>query len=65
MPNPKWADVDAKWQAVRKRIDEITRRVGADTTLEALRGERGNALALLDKATRKDLADALKQAFKL
>jgi DNA-binding CsgD family transcriptional regulator len=62
VPNPKWAAVDAKWQAARTRIAEITRRVGADATLEALRGA---SHAGLDKATRVALGAEVAKAIKL
>ena len=61
VPNPKWAAVDAKWQAVRTRIAEITRRVGADATLDTLRG----SLPTIDKATRAELAAEVAKAIKL
>ena len=63
VPNPKWAAIDARWQDARARIAEITRRVGADVTLEALL--RGASRASLDHATRAELAVEVGKAIKL
>jgi len=52
VPNPKWAEVDAKLRAARERVEEITRRVGADTTLRALG---------LAKARRQPLSPPLRK----
>jgi transposase len=63
VPNPKWAAIDAKWQAARARIAEITRRVGTDVTLETLL--RGAPRATLDKATRAALGVEVGKVIKL
>ncbi len=64
VPNPKWAAVDATWQAARKRITEIAQRVGADITLDALRSA-SVPNSTLDEKTRSELGDALKIAMRL
>ena len=62
VPNPKWAAVDAEWQATRKRLAEIAQRVGVDATIDALRGASHTKL---DKATHAELGDALIKAMRL
>ncbi len=64
VPNPKWAAVDATWQAARKRITEIAQRVGADITLDAFRSA-SVPNSTLDEKTRSELGDALKIAMRL
>ena len=61
VPNPKWAAIDAKWQAARQRLADLARRIGTDATLEALRGARST----LDAPTRAELATEVAQAMKL
>ncbi len=58
VPNPRWAEVDAKLRAARQRVEEITRRVGADATLRAL-GLSKTERALLPPALRTELGAAL------
>jgi len=62
VPNPKWAAVDAKWQAIRKRLVEIAQRVGVDATIDAIRGAGHTKL---DKATHAELGDVLMKAMRL
>lgn len=58
VPNPKWAEVDAKLSAARQRVEEITRRVGADTALRALGLSRPQR-SLLPRSLRNELGVAL------
>jgi len=58
VPNPKWAEVDAKLRAARERVEEITRRVGADATLRAL-GLTKKQRAHLPRALRTELGAAI------
>jgi transposase len=58
VPNPKWAEVDAKLHAARARLEEITRRVGADATHPA-RGRTKKPRTLLPRAVRRELGAAV------
>jgi transposase len=62
VPNPKWAAVDAEWQAIRKHIVEIAQRVGVEATIDAIRGARHTKL---DEATHAELGDVLMKAMRL
>ena len=62
VPNPKWAAVDAEWQAIRKHIVKIAQRVGVDATIDAIRGARHT---MLDEATHAELGDVLMKAMRL
>jgi len=64
VPNPKWAEVDAKLRAARQRVEEITRRIGADATLSAL-GLTPSKRSLLPRPLRRELGDAIAQAMEL
>jgi transposase len=64
VPNPRWAEVDAKLRAARDRVAEITRRIGADATLKEL-GLASTRRALLDRYTRRELAAAIADSTKL
>ncbi len=50
VPNPKWADLDAKLRAARERVAEITRRIGADAARRELGLSKGRR-ALLDRTS--------------
>jgi len=62
VPNPKWAAVDAEWQAIRKHIVKIAQRVGVEATIDAIRGARHTKL---DEATHAELGDVLLKAMRL
>jgi transposase len=62
VPNPKWAAVDAEWQAIRKHIVKIAQRVGVEATIDAIRGARHTTL---DEATHAELGDVLMKAMRL
>ena len=64
VPNPRWAEADAKLHAARDRVAEITKRIGADATLREL-GLASTRHALLDRATRRELGDAIATSAKL
>ncbi len=64
VPNPKWAEVDAKLRAARDRVAEIARRIGADAALKEL-GLAGTGRALLDRHTRRELGAAVVVSMKL
>jgi hypothetical protein len=57
VPNPKWAELDAKLRAARDRVAELTRRVGTDTTLQVLRLTKRRQV--LDAGLRKELSTAI------
>ncbi len=64
VPNPKWAEVDAKLRAARDRVAEITRRIGSEATLREL-GVAKPCGALLDRCTRRELGAAVAESMKL
>jgi len=64
VPNPKWAEVDAKLRAARERIAEVARRVGVDATRREL-GLARTRRTLLDRPLRSELRDAVAAAVKL
>src|SRR6266511_2027266 len=64
VPNPKWAEVDAKLRAARDRVGAITRRSGGDATLREL-GVATTRRALLDRHTRRELGAAVAESMKL
>ena len=68
VPNPKWAEVDAKWHAVRERIARIERQLGAHAILATFDQSPGRlppGLSALDEATRRELAALLARALRL
>jgi len=66
VPNPKWAEVDAKLRAARDRVAAITRRIGADAALKELGLARTRrARALLDRHVRRELGAAIAESMKL
>ncbi len=64
VPNPKWAEVDAKLRAARDRVAEITRRIGAAAALKEL-GVARTRRALLDRHVRRELGAAIAESMKL
>ena len=62
VPNPKWAAVDAEWQAIRKRLATIAQRIGVDATTAALNGASHTKL---DPATHAELGVVLLKAMRL
>ncbi len=64
VPNPKWAEVDAKLRAAHDRVGAITRRSGGDATLREL-GVATTRRALLDRHTRRELGAAVAESMKL
>jgi hypothetical protein len=64
VPNPKWAEVDAKLRTARDRVAEITRRIGTDAALREF-GVANSRRALLDRHTRRELGAAVAVSMKL
>jgi len=64
VPNPRWAEADAKLHAARDHVAEITKRIGVDATFREL-GLASTGHALLDRATRRELGDAIAKSAKL
>jgi hypothetical protein len=64
VPNPKWAEIDAKLRAARDRVAEITRRIGATAALKEL-GMARTRRALLDRQVRRELGAAIAESVKL
>ncbi len=64
VPNPKWAEVDARLRAARDRVAEITRRIGAAAALKEL-GVARTRRALLDRHVRRELGAAIAESMKL
>lgn len=62
VPNPKWAAVDAEWQAIRKRLAALAQRIGVDATAASLHGA---SHAKLDPATHAELGAVLLKAMRL
>jgi hypothetical protein len=62
VPNPKWAAVDAEWQAMRKRLAALAQRIGVDATTAALHGASHTKL---DPATHAELGALLLKAMRL
>jgi transposase len=64
VPNPKWAELDAKLRAARERVAEITHHVGADATRREL-GLAKTRRRLLDRHLRHEIGAAVAEAMKL
>ncbi len=64
VPNPKWAEVDAKLRSARDRVAAITRRIGSEAALREL-GVAKSRGALLDRHVRRELAAAVAESTKL
>lgn len=64
VPNPKWAEVDAKLRAARDRVAMITRRIGSEAALREL-GVNKSRRALLDRHVRRELGAAIAESMKL
>jgi transposase len=64
VPNPRWAEVDAKLRAARERVAEITRRIGSEAALREL-GVAKARRALLDRHVRREIGTAVAESMKL
>jgi len=64
VPNPKWAEVDAKLRAARDRVAAITRRIGSEAALREL-GVNKSRGALLGRSARRELGAAVAESMKL
>jgi hypothetical protein len=64
VPNPRWADADAKLRAARDRVAAITRRIGVAAARKEFGFDRTRR-ALLDRDTRRELGTAVAESVKL